>query len=120
MSTSYHAVTTGVSRQLSSDGSGDADPVGCNRGRYVTFSSDSEIRVVDRFRIWDFLQRERPSKVVRGESLPFGRSGIRRRQCTMWRDGGSAASEHTSVVRETIEHGGCLLIKASTSERPVE
>src|SRR4029077_2616842 len=70
----------------------DASSYGRDRVRNVALGADRRRLLVGDFGEWQGLGKPGRNKVLRGESSPARRSGIRRRRCRAWRDGGSRAS----------------------------
>src|SRR3954447_5394753 len=85
-------MATWAARDDACDSAGDDGADRGDRGCHVTFRSDRGIRGVGNPREGDVLRRERRRLVLREESLPFRRSGIRMRRCTAWRDDESHAT----------------------------
>src|SRR6266852_2241139 len=65
---------------------------GCDRVWDVTLRAQGQILWVDDERVLQAAGTAGRNVVLRGESSPVRRSGIRRRQCTAWRDGESRAN----------------------------
>src|SRR3954449_9049934 len=85
-------MATGAARDGACGSAGDDGADRGDRGWHVTFRSDRGIRGVDNRREGEVLRREWRRLVLRGESLPVRRSGIRMRRCTAWRDGETHAT----------------------------
>src|SRR3954465_1547898 len=92
MPSTCEALATGAAWDDACDCAGDHGGDRGYRGGHVTFRSDRGIRGVDNRREGEVLRREWGRLVLRGESLPVRRSGIRMRRCTAWRDGESHAT----------------------------
>src|SRR6266446_9093854 len=65
---------------------------GCDRVRNVAFRPQGGILWVDNLRVEQASGTARCDEVLRGESSPSRRPGIRRLRRTWWRDDGSRAS----------------------------
>src|SRR6266566_6986611 len=86
------ASATRTSLQGSDDRVGQPPAHGCDRIWNVAFRPQGRILWVDNRRERQVAGRERSSEVLRGESSPVRRSGIRKPRRRAWSDDGSRAS----------------------------
>ena len=81
-----------TARQQFGEGDGEAALHRRDRVRHVAFGPDRRRLWVGNRRVWQISGASGRRQVLRGESSPVRRSGIRRRRCTRSRDDGSHAS----------------------------
>src|SRR5882757_2462999 len=82
---------TGTPWKAFYEGSDQACAHGRDRVWDVAFRPQGRIRGVDNRRVRQASRAAQGNEVVRGESRPARRPGIRKPRCTVWRDGGSLA-----------------------------
>src|SRR5882724_1076648 len=86
------AAATGASRQGFDERVNQTDAHGCDRVWDVAFRPQGRILWVDNRRVRQASGTAWRYEVLRGESSPSRRPGIRRLRCTSWRDDGSRAT----------------------------